>query len=291
MKDNTLNIGGVPEHFNLPWHLAQEEGLFFDQDLSVNWTDVPEGTGAMVQKLKDGELDVAMLLTEGAVRAIASGLNARIVQYYVKSPLIWGIHTKATAVGDTMEDFKGKKYAISRKGSGSHLMAYVDAQQRNWHLEESQFNVINNLEGARESLANENSALFMWERFTTKPYVDNGEFKLVDTCPTPWPCFVMVVRNEVLINEADKIKKLQRVIYTACNHLSEDENAVKLIAERYGLEEVDVEEWFDVVSWASNNKVSKSVLNKITETLYDLKLIDKKLKPEELTHSGFTSLS
>ena len=24
----TIRIGGVPEHFNLPWHLAMEEGNF-----------------------------------------------------------------------------------------------------------------------------------------------------------------------------------------------------------------------------------------------------------------------
>lgn len=291
MKDNTLNIGGVPEHFNLPWHLAQEEGLFFDQDLSINWTDVPEGTGAMVQKLKEGELDVALLLTEGAVKAISSGLNARIVQYYVTSPLLWGIHTIASAKGEGMEDFKGKQYAISRKGSGSHLMAYVDAEQRGWHLEEAQFNIINNLDGARASLASEESSLFMWERFTTKPYVDNGEFKLVDICPTPWPCFVMVVRNEVLINNADEVKKLQKVIQVACNRLTEDEEAVTLIAERYGLEEKDVAVWYEATEWAGNSKISKSVLNKITDTLYGLKLIEKKLKPDELIHTGFTSLT
>ena len=43
-----IKIGGVPEHFNLPWHLALEEGLFEKADVSVEWIEFPEGTGAML---------------------------------------------------------------------------------------------------------------------------------------------------------------------------------------------------------------------------------------------------
>ena len=32
----------------------------------------------------------------------------------------------------------------------------------------------------------------------TKPLVDNGTFRRIADCPTPWPCFVIAVRNEVL---------------------------------------------------------------------------------------------
>jgi sulfonate transport system substrate-binding protein len=43
-----LRVGGVPEHFNLPWHLAIERGLFTKNGVEVEWTDIPNGTGAMV---------------------------------------------------------------------------------------------------------------------------------------------------------------------------------------------------------------------------------------------------
>ncbi len=48
MSSNIIRVGGVPEHFNLPWHLAKETGLFAKHNVDVQWTDVPNGTGAMV---------------------------------------------------------------------------------------------------------------------------------------------------------------------------------------------------------------------------------------------------
>ena len=40
----SIKIAGVPEHFNLPWHLAIEDGDFEASDINLRWTDVPEGT-------------------------------------------------------------------------------------------------------------------------------------------------------------------------------------------------------------------------------------------------------
>ncbi|MEP3090154.1 MAG: ABC transporter substrate-binding protein, partial [Nonlabens ulvanivorans] len=40
----TIKIGGVPEHFNLPWHFAIEDGAFEKEGIDLQWQDVPEGT-------------------------------------------------------------------------------------------------------------------------------------------------------------------------------------------------------------------------------------------------------
>ncbi len=55
----TLSVGGVPEHFNLPWHLATENGSFEREGLRIQWRDYPDGTGAMVRDLRSNVLDVA----------------------------------------------------------------------------------------------------------------------------------------------------------------------------------------------------------------------------------------
>jgi hypothetical protein len=47
----------------------------------------------------------------------------------------------------------------------------------------------------------------MWERFMTKPLVDKGIFSNC-RCPTPWPCFVIAVRDEVLENNPEVIKDI-----------------------------------------------------------------------------------
>ena len=36
----------------------------------------------------------------------------------------------------------------------------------------------------------------MWEKFTTKPLVDTNTFRHIGDCPSPWPCFVIAVREE-----------------------------------------------------------------------------------------------
>ena len=40
-----FKIGGVPEHFNLPWRLAIEEGRLNDLDVNLHWSDMTGGTG------------------------------------------------------------------------------------------------------------------------------------------------------------------------------------------------------------------------------------------------------
>ena len=79
----TVKIIGVPEHFNLPWHLAIEEGAFEERGIQLEWTDIPEGTGKMSQMLKDGETDLAIILTEGIVKSITEGNPVKIIQEYI----------------------------------------------------------------------------------------------------------------------------------------------------------------------------------------------------------------
>src|SRR3712207_2896588 len=90
--DMEIKIGGVPEHFNLPWHLAIEKKSFEKEGISLSWKDYPGGTGMMCSDLRSGNLDMAVVLTEGIVADIIKGNPSLIIQWYVTSPLIWGIH-------------------------------------------------------------------------------------------------------------------------------------------------------------------------------------------------------
>ena len=69
----TVKIVGVPEHFNLPWHLCIENGEFEAENIDLQWKNIPEGTGKMCQMLRDGEADIAVILTEGIVKDIVAG--------------------------------------------------------------------------------------------------------------------------------------------------------------------------------------------------------------------------
>src|SRR5690606_8209306 len=157
-----VSIIGVPEHFNFPWQLAIEEGAFESRGINLKWQDIPEGTGKMVQLLKDNKTDLAIILTEGITKSITEGNPSKIVQEYIATPLLWGIHVAAKSNYRTLADLKNKTAAISRYGSGSHLMAYVNAQGQGWDTKELKFEVIDNLDGAVASLTDGRADYFMW---------------------------------------------------------------------------------------------------------------------------------
>ena len=271
----SIKIAGVPEHFNLPWHLCIENGEFEDAEVDLQWTDVPEGTGKLCQMLRDGETDIAVILTEGIVKDIVAGNDSKIVQVYVQSPLIWGIHVGANSNFKKLSDLKNGKVAISRYGSGSHLMAYVNAQNEGWDTKSLQFEIVNTLDGAVEALTNGTADYFMWERFMTKPIVDKGIFRRVADCPTPWPSFVIAVRSEVLKNDADAIGTILDIINQTTEEFKEIPSIDRTLAERYGQQVEDIDEWLDLTTW-SQKKLDKKTFDTLQNQLLRLEIIDKK---------------
>ena len=200
-----VNIGGVLEHFNLAWYLTLKNGEYKNEGINLRWKDYYGGTGAMCKALREGEIDIAVILTEGITKDIIAGNPSKIVQTFVETPLHWGIHVAHKSPYKSIEELKGTKAAISRYGSGSHLMAYINAQNNSWNLEtDLNFEVIKNLDGAVEGLTAGKADYFLWEKYTTKPLVDNGTFRRIGNCPSPWPCFVIAVREDFIKhNKAD----------------------------------------------------------------------------------------
>ena len=280
----TIKVGGVPEHFNLPWHLCIENEKFNQAGIEVFWKDFPEGTGAMCTALRAGEIDAAVILTEGITRDIINGNKSRIIQEYIGSPLIWGIHVAAQSAYKNVKDLEGTTAAISRKGSGSHLMAYVNAQHKNWDYNDLKFEVINNLEGAVEALKADKAQYFMWEHFTTKPLVDNKTFRLVADCPTPWPCFVIAAREEILNGDPEALSSMLAVLNTETRNFKNRENIDVLLAERYQQRLEDIRKWLDLTRW-SQQQISNEDMENVQKTLMKLKLIQEKKDFSSLTHS------
>ncbi|WP_430400686.1 substrate-binding domain-containing protein [Flavobacterium sp.] len=270
----TIKIAGVPEHFNLPWHMCIENGEFEEVGIDLQWTDVPEGTGKMCQMLRDKETDIAVILTEGIVKDIIAGNDSKIVQIYVKSPLIWGIHVAANSNFKTLEDLKDKKAAISRFGSGSHLMSFVNAQNQNWDTSKLEFEIVNTIDGAVEALTNKKADYFMWERFMTKPLVDNGIFRRIADCPTPWPCFVIAVRNEVLEKYPHVIDQILEIINATTSEFKMIPSIDRMLASKYNQKIEDIQEWLSLTHW-SQKQIDKKTLNKVQEQLHSLNIIEK----------------
>ena len=268
-------VGGVPEHFNLPWHLAIESGAFSDQGVSIEFRDIPGGTGAMTRGLRENELDIAVVLSEGGVADLLNGNPSRIVKTYVESPLIWGIHVAADSEIKTIDQINGSRIAISRFGSGSHLMAIVDAAERNWPTADMKFEKIGNLTGARKALAGGEADTFFWERFTTAPYVQSGEFRRIGERLTLWPAFIVCVRNDVLQGRHDDVKTVLEVVNQAAIDLMANDNACEMISGRYGIRLDDVKEWFSKTKWSSDFNEPVEAIKNIKTYLLRLGLVDE----------------
>ncbi|MFD1613767.1 substrate-binding domain-containing protein [Gelatiniphilus marinus] len=279
-----VNIGGVPEHFNLAWYLSLKKGEYKNENINLRWHDYYGGTGEMCKALRDKQIDIAVILTEGIVTDIINGNPCKIVQTFVQTPLIWGIHVAHNSPYKTIEDLRGKKAAISRYGSGSHLMAFINAKNNNWNLENDlNFEVIKNLNGAIEGLTNQKADYFLWEKFTTKPLVDNETFRRIGNCPSPWPCFVIAARNEFIESNKKELQTILNIINNTTTAFKDIPRIDKTIANRYQQKLEDVKEWLSLTQW-SQELIDKKTLNYVQNQLLALNIIPEMVDYKRLTH-------
>ncbi|WP_418513131.1 substrate-binding domain-containing protein [Corallibacter sp.] len=278
----TIKIGGVPEHFNLAWYLTLKNGEYKKEGINLRWKDYFGGTGDMCKALRNKDIDLAVILTEGIVKDIVGGNPSSIIQTFVQTPLIWGIHVANTSHYQTIESLQGSNAAISRYGSGSHLMAYINAQNNGWNLDtDLNFKVVKNIDGAVEALTNNEADYFMWEKFMTKPIVDDGIFRRIGNCPTPWPCFVIAVRDEFLEEHRESVKTILNIINSTTSRFKEIPNIDVDISKRYHLKIDDVKEWLSLTEW-SQEVIDEKTINNVQEQLFALNIISEKIAYNDL---------
>ena len=262
-----LRVGGVPEHFNLPWRLAVADNAFATTGIGVAYAEVPAGTGELTRALRDNELDLALVLTEGAVADILQHDKNRLVKIYVTSPLIWGIHVAATSDIKSVTAIRGRRIAISRYGSGSHLIAIVDAAVRGWATGDMRFVVVDNLDGARDALSSGKADIFLWERHMTQPLVDAGEFRRVGQREVPWPAFAVSVRRQIINSHAKHIRAALDVVARYAHNLKRRKTAAVQIADTYGIRLTDAENWLQSVRWGNGYRRPTAALHRIADAL------------------------
>lgn len=258
-----IRVGGVPEHFNLPWRLAEESNAFSATGAQVVFEEYPGGTGAMCQALLEDKLDIAIVLTEGAVAEILAGSPLRILRVFVETPLIWGLHVPANKLVHA-DELEGLPVAISRYGSGSHLMACVYASSKSWDIGAMRFVPTGGLEGARDALRKGEATLFFWEKYMTQPLVDSGEFRRVDELRAPWPAFVVVAREERLAADGKLFHQTLRCVDPYAQRIMEQPAwAAETIAARYRLRSEKVREWLGLTRWSLNFEAPGDALRRV----------------------------
>jgi len=285
MKLIKIRCTGVPEHFNMPWKRALAKGKFTAAGIDVTWEDAHGGTGAMCNALRKGETDMAIALTEGAISNIQQGLDAKICSFFVDSPLLWGVHAGATSNLSLKELQHKGAFAISRYTSGSHLMAFMYCKNLGIDSKKLNFNVVQNLNGAIESLSEKPNQLFLWEKFTTKPYVTSGKLKRVGEIATPWPAFSVVASNKLLENNVEELKTVLEIVQQEAIELAEDkEHTIELIAKEYNLQPEDTKEWFSSLRWSSSTRAELSALDFVAIILEELGLTEQRALLKDFYH-------
>lgn len=256
-----INIGGVPEHFNYPWHFGIENELFKSKGIDLNWKDYPGGTGHMCKDLSSNQLDIAIVLTEGIIKDISLGNPSKIIQTYVESPLLWGVHVSYNSNFKHIKDLKGKIAAISRMGSGSHLMTYVNAINNKWDIKSDiKFQTVNDINGGVNALSNGKADYFLWEKFTTKPYVDKKTFRSLGDCATPWPCFMIASTNQFLKKNNNVIEPLLNTINSITQSIKNIINIDQTLSKCYDLNDKDVTNWLKLTNWSQNKPSEKEII-------------------------------
>lgn len=226
--------------------------------------------------LDAGDLDVAMLLSEAAVAGIAKGGRYRILGWYTETPLIWGIHVPAAASQlKTVNDLRGARYAISRHGSGSHLMSFAHAKQRGWPAEELQFVVVGDLAGAVAAFADGRAEVFFWEKFMTKPLVESGQFKRLGEFTAPWPAFVVCVSDAALQSHSNAVEEMVREALTQAEAVSSDPGSAARIAARYGLTAADAAAWLGTTRWAKQLGIEARALADLLAMLEEIGIVPR----------------
>ena len=271
-----LKVGGVPEHFNLPWRLAIEEGLFRAENIALHWSDMSGGTGQMINGLESGSLDLAVVLTEGITKAILQGLEATILRVYVASPLCWGIHVPYHSKIKSISDLQGRPFAISREASGSHLMAYVLGSENGWDLRKMKFEVVGDIYGGLWALENDEAQAFLWEKYTTNPYVEQKKCRRIGEIMTPWSSFVIAARNEVVQNALPALNKMCDLVMNRAKLLKNNQRSPEIISWRYNIDLYQVKQWLNQTEWADIAKKSPKDHHKnVVSYLLDLELINQ----------------
>ena len=280
----TIIIGGVPEHFNLPWHLALEDNAFAKANIDLQWQDIPEGTGRMCQSLRDGELDVACILTDGIIKDITAGNPSKILQVYVESPLLWGVHAPAGMIEEDTAQLIDPTIAISRYGSGSHLMSFLLAKRHDWNPEELKFDLVNTLDGAVKSLSANEAQLFLWERYMTQPYVDEGIFKRLETIATPWPSFVIAANDNCIKEKEEALIKMLQIINRYSADFKDIPSIDRTIASHYDLQVGDVQQWLLRTEFTDKQLDAKTVA-KISEQFINVGISKEPIQLEDLLYN------
>jgi predicted O-methyltransferase YrrM len=121
------------------------------------------------------------------------------------------------------------------------------------------------------------------EHFTTKPFYDKGEIRRIGEIVTPWPCFLLCSRLEVLNDPAKRplIERMFTAIQSSCTEFSTAPSPwiETEIAKRYGLRVEDAKSWYSSVHITASQTVMESTIETSLLALRDAGILTEENYP------------
>src|SRR5690606_7819107 len=209
--------------------------------------------GAMNQSLRDGQADMAVVLTESFIKDKVAGNPGKIIGYHIQSPLIWGIHVSSKFPYESEKDLPNYPFLISRYGSGSHLMAFLLARRNKWDPGQLNFEVVGDLHGAKIAMEGPDPKIFLWEKYTTMPLVKQGLFNRPGEIPSPWPAFVIVASPKAIDKFSQQLREIRDRVYLKSKDLPNMPDFPQRLSRLYGIDLTDIREWLSQTRWATSD--------------------------------------
>lgn len=91
--------------------------------------------------------------------------------------------------------------------------------------------------------------------------------RLLGEIQTPWPCFIIVARKEIIEQSPDLLKLFLAGTRESSKLFVEDSSNLQMISKTSKLSIDDSKKWLQEVKFSETNKVSKKMLGEAVDIL------------------------
>jgi sulfonate transport system substrate-binding protein len=277
---NLIKVGGVNEHFNLPWIKLCEESnsksisdLTRENNFKLDWKTFAGGTGVLTTALQNNEIDIAVLLTEGLLLDIIKNKNLSLICFHVSNPLRWAIHIRKNDLENF--SFGNKKFAISRFGSGSHTMAKFLLNEKNIPYDDKLMVEVGSLEGGLKSVEENIADIFLWEKFTTQPFLEEHNLIANGEVLTPWPPFSVATTKIFQKENPELLKEIISEVKSNSQKILNNSSTLSELNSRWKIENENSQRWLSEIIWDDELPVNQKKLASVLDNMKKAGLIDK----------------
>jgi hypothetical protein len=95
----------------------------------------------------------------------------------------------------------------------------------------------------------------------------------LDEVLTPWPCFVIAVRSELLHSDEALLHEMVSVVQKEANRLKHLPNSAEQFAWRYALPQEQVQKWLEQTEWNYGQELAPQDFVKVVSELVNLGLL------------------